>query len=129
MGRRADPDVWALTGREGLTDFLELYRAWHELVDYDPPPVLGETALESDRRGEAAYARLKAVEASLLNHQPTSPVEIIGMLEVIASDEWVSTDQMNAIHLIQSHLATKSLKRAISRQTIIAPEALSQVSI
>ena len=86
MGRRADPDVWALTGREGLTDFLELYRAWHELVDYDPPPVLGETALESDRRGEAAYARLKAVEASLLNHQPTSPVEIIGMQEVIASD-------------------------------------------
>jgi hypothetical protein len=86
--------------------FLEVYQEWHDLFSSECPPDAPEAeAGDAEARREALHRRFVRAEAALLAWRPTGPVEIIGMLEAIVSDEWVTPAQASAIRAIQQSLA------------------------
>jgi hypothetical protein len=113
--------------------FLDVSQEWHDLFTSECPPDAPETApAETEARREALHRRFVTAEAALLAWRPTSPAEIIGMLEAIVSDEWVTPAQASALRAIQQSLAapaqasgTESSARTLRRSGGLLPvEAL-----
>lgn len=95
-----------MTETRHYPSFLEIYEEWHDLFDSEcPQDAAGTDDLEIEARREALHRRFTTAEAALLAWRPTHPAEIIGMLEAIVSDEWVTPAQASALRAIQQALA------------------------
>jgi hypothetical protein len=94
--------------------FLEVYQEWHDLFTSECPldaPDAGTSdagASDIEASRDALHRRFVKAEAALLAWRPTGPAEIIGMLEAIVSDEWVTPAQVAALRAIQQSLALQN---------------------